>query len=192
MCNAWNHEPFCQCGFGGENDTSRDGGFGGQCRPSYQRYVNPFAKCPVCGVPVFFFQDANGGRVFFDELGPPWPKHPCTDRSAEYRRDPINFLGASSSRRDQPDWVKEGWLPFILDSSSFDRRNMRYHLSGRLSSGGMVWAMIETKWMRKASAWLDWVKPDSPTFFRRTDGYCEFSGITLGGERLREHYFRGL
>jgi hypothetical protein len=28
---------------------------------------------------VYFYQSPYGGRVFFDELGPPWPKHPCTD-----------------------------------------------------------------------------------------------------------------
>ena len=38
----------------------------------------PNARCPVCGDPVFFFMAANGGRVFFDDLGPPWPKHGCT------------------------------------------------------------------------------------------------------------------
>jgi hypothetical protein len=30
---------------------------------------------------VFFYQNENGSRVFFDELGPPWPKHSCTDNS---------------------------------------------------------------------------------------------------------------
>ncbi|MCF4127899.1 hypothetical protein [Methylobacterium sp. SyP6R] len=38
----------------------------------------PNARCPVCYEPVFFFMAANGGRVFFDDLGPPWPKHGCT------------------------------------------------------------------------------------------------------------------
>lgn len=42
-------------------------------------YVNPNAYCPVCGVRVFFYQSPNGGRVFFDDVGWPWPKHPCTD-----------------------------------------------------------------------------------------------------------------
>lgn len=36
------------------------------------------AVCPVCGDPVYFFAADDGGRVFFDDLGPPWPKHPCT------------------------------------------------------------------------------------------------------------------
>lgn len=40
--------------------------------------VVPNAECPVCGAPVFFYRNEYGSKVFFDELGPPWPKHPCT------------------------------------------------------------------------------------------------------------------
>jgi len=36
----------------------------------------------VCGEDVFYYQNEFGSRVYFDELGPPWPKHPCTDNSA--------------------------------------------------------------------------------------------------------------
>ncbi len=42
-------------------------------------YVNPNAKCPVCGNAVYFYANEHGSRVFFDHLGPPWPKHGCTD-----------------------------------------------------------------------------------------------------------------
>ncbi len=43
-------------------------------------FVNPNAKCPECGAQVFYYENAHGSRVYFDHLGPPWPKHPCTDR----------------------------------------------------------------------------------------------------------------
>jgi hypothetical protein len=46
-------------------------------------YVNPNAKCPVCGDAVYFYANEHGSRVFFDDLGPPWPKHPCTDNPRE-------------------------------------------------------------------------------------------------------------
>lgn len=49
-------------------------------------YVNPNAKCPVCGDPVFFYQNQFGSKVYFDDLGPPWPKHACTDNSDYYKR----------------------------------------------------------------------------------------------------------
>lgn len=42
-------------------------------------FVNPNAQCPSCGVAVFYYQNEYGSRVYFDQLGPPWPKHPCTD-----------------------------------------------------------------------------------------------------------------
>jgi hypothetical protein len=38
---------------------------------TYPSYVNPNARCPVCGASVYFYQSPYGGRVFFDELGPP-------------------------------------------------------------------------------------------------------------------------
>lgn len=34
---------------------------------------------PGLWCPCIFYQNEHGSRVFFDDLGPPWPKHPCTD-----------------------------------------------------------------------------------------------------------------
>ena len=42
-------------------------------------FVNPNALCPVCKQQVFYYENRFGSRVFFDALGKPWPKHPCTD-----------------------------------------------------------------------------------------------------------------
>ncbi|MEV4536233.1 DUF1707 domain-containing protein [Asanoa sp. NPDC049518] len=42
-------------------------------------WISPNARCPVCGASVYFYSSGHGSRVFFDEIGPPWPKHPCTD-----------------------------------------------------------------------------------------------------------------
>lgn len=35
--------------------------------------------CRYCGEPVFFFQCRCGCKVFFEELGAPWPKHLCDE-----------------------------------------------------------------------------------------------------------------
>lgn len=40
------------------------------------RFTHP-TTCPICGAFIFFHTNGNGDVVFFDELGPPWPKHPC-------------------------------------------------------------------------------------------------------------------
>ncbi|UWU84913.1 hypothetical protein N2605_00145 [Bradyrhizobium yuanmingense] len=47
-------------------------------------YVNPNARCPECNASVYFYANEHGSRVFFDHLGPPWPKHPCTDIPKNY------------------------------------------------------------------------------------------------------------
>ncbi len=72
-----------------EHTVSRAGGpSGGQVRPlvpaqrssSLARWIAPNASCPVCGAAVYFYANEYGSRVYFDELGPPWPKHPCTSQ----------------------------------------------------------------------------------------------------------------
>lgn len=60
------------------------------------RTVVPNAECPVCGSPVFFYQNQHGSRVFFDELGPPWPKHPCTVTRPMNPSGSPNLIGPNS------------------------------------------------------------------------------------------------
>lgn len=63
-------------------------------------WVDPNAHCPVCGAEVFFYSNELGSRVYFDDLGPPWPKHPCTDNgtadrpSATPRRSTFGTVGS--------------------------------------------------------------------------------------------------
>ena len=129
MCNAWNHPPDCTCGFGG------DGHFGGRRAVSYvpryggeservsvskleyESYVNPKAQCPVCADLVFFYRSPDGGKVYFDELGPPWPKHPCTDQRILVNT--MNLTYRDEARTTAPivyAWQKEGWSPLYVRS----------------------------------------------------------------------------
>lgn len=138
MCNAWNHPVHCRCGWGGEGHLGRRSddaavrggpirriiipGREGSLRyhppTSYDSFVNPNALCPVCGAAVFFFQSSYGGRVFFDELGPPWPKHPCTDLRDFRLTDRASDRRAASPTRSAPTyyWEDAGYHPFILRS----------------------------------------------------------------------------
>jgi hypothetical protein len=107
---------------------------------TYPSYVNPNARCPVCGASVYFYQSPYGGRVFFDELGPPWPKHPCTDNPAvrHHFSSPesrARFLVGATTQTSEPDseaseriekpatviapprlaaWAEAGWMPFVV------------------------------------------------------------------------------
>ncbi|MDX3808485.1 MAG: hypothetical protein QHC89_19110, partial [Bosea sp. (in: a-proteobacteria)] len=107
---GYNHYPSCTCGWCVKGRMSRSQ------RDAFERlfpvrdathllqqhrvrsriacYVNPNARCPVCDQPVFFYANAAGSRVFFDDLGPPWPKHPCTDRRGAMERRPIERRSA--------------------------------------------------------------------------------------------------
>lgn len=126
-CNAHNHGPNCNCGWGG--DTG--GGWSTSTAPATGMFTRdrpivhmsctiPNATCPVCGASVYFYESPYGGRVFFDELGPPWPKHPCTDNA------PIRAMGGPRIEVDQsasqpiqpPQWSRDGWHPLESPSVS--------------------------------------------------------------------------
>jgi hypothetical protein len=120
MCNAWNHSPECTCGWGGNGHLGRrDSGSGPNIDTRYSwvppitqtrnSYTIPNAACPVCGAAVYFYQSSNGGRVFFDELGPPWPKHPCTDSTSVPKAILI-----IDKHTYHPKWQATGWEPFFI------------------------------------------------------------------------------
>lgn len=103
-CNGFNHPPDCDCGWGGVfHAKSGELFYGPDFWSRLQSHTNPNARCPVCGALVFFYRSPENGRVFFDSLGPPWPKHPCTSGEDVGRRKGT----ASKAKRGY------GWMPFL-------------------------------------------------------------------------------
>ncbi|MEU4663557.1 hypothetical protein AB0F83_17555 [Micromonospora chalcea] len=76
-----------------------------------ERLLSPNARCPVCGAPVFFYSNEHGSRVFFDEVGPPWPKHPCTDTSSHRGYAPAPAGGPTPAG---PLHHVNAWPPYVL------------------------------------------------------------------------------
>lgn len=125
MCNAWNHSLDCTCGWGGEGHAGRrsvgSAIYVPMARPVFKTYSEflvgctiPNAKCPVCGDPVFFYRSPSNGRVFFDELGPPWPKHPCT--ISPHKVITANGSANSESVDMSIQWyVSSEWKPFLVE-----------------------------------------------------------------------------
>lgn len=68
-------------------------------------FVSPNARCPVCSAPVFYYENDSGSRVFFDDLGPPWPKHPCTDN--RLRLGGNMFKSSGAPKRRLPGLIQE-------------------------------------------------------------------------------------
>jgi hypothetical protein len=131
MCNANNHWQPCECGFGGKGHKGKRTSVDVYIHPDWifdpkepRSYITHNATCPVCGDPVFFYQSPDGGKVYFDELGSPWPKHPCT--STEY---PDKYLLTKSSTIASAQ-KKNGWKPFVKDhhyaSEWFDNKYLGY------------------------------------------------------------------
>lgn len=145
MCNASNHPPGCTCGWGGDGHLGRRT-FGSSVAATkisshwriYSNYVNENAKCPVCGAAVFFYQSPTGGRVFFDDLGPPWPKHPCTDSlQGRSHKLMLNSSPIPNGGKQGVQWIKEGWSPlFISLVTSFSPA--LYEVSGIYNENDVV------------------------------------------------------
>lgn len=142
---GYNHYPWCTCGwcvkYGGTSRTFT-------AAPSVPRawrraearfdsYVNPNARCPVCGASVFFYQSPAGGRVFFDELGPPWPKHPCTDNGAQLRTS-----GSDGAAPRRPSWVGEGWVPLAQVNLGAARGEWTEFRAARAGSGPPLTGLV--------------------------------------------------
>jgi hypothetical protein len=152
-CNAWNHGANCPCDFrGGHGYGGRGSGRRAffadaveQLSPGWSRargdgavasYVNPNARCPVCHAPVIFYRSPYDGRVFFNPpLGPPWPKHPCTDNSGwrspawrgghgslPVRAAPTSIMPAT--RTIEPSPQEEGWEPLCSSKTHVSEGRM--------------------------------------------------------------------
>lgn len=51
-------------------------------------------RCQSCRLSVFYFFCEHGSKVFFDDLGPPWPEHHCgSSRSQSPPRRPLSPPG---------------------------------------------------------------------------------------------------
>lgn len=113
MCNAWNHAPGCNCGWGdswyGSKPAHR-----ARAYFTFESFVNPRSRCPICDASVYFYQSPEGGKVYFDELGPPWPKHPCTDTGVGSTQ--ITKPSTTTTAPTRPRWQVEGWSPFLVAS----------------------------------------------------------------------------
>src|SRR4051812_20470643 len=110
MCNAWNHPSGCTCDFGPGYGRGGEAGFHAASvtrtiqyvpagferanKGAVSSFITPNATCPVCKKTVWYYRSPYNGRVFFDDVGWPWPKHKCTDRP----------LSGNSPR-----WQRDGW-----------------------------------------------------------------------------------
>lgn len=114
-CNAFNHPPHCNCGWGPKDTIGaiKDVGFEWtKSLNSYESFVNPNARCPKCKKLVYFYRSPHNGSVYFDKLGPPWDKHPCMDQN-QLIDPPIHPRSSIIMTCPPPD--EDGWRPLLAD-----------------------------------------------------------------------------
>lgn len=88
---GYNHFNDCTCGWCvAQGGTSALTSAISREVPTLRSITTPNARCPRCDASVFFYVAPEGGRVYFDALGPPWPKHPCMDTQRNQRRRGAN------------------------------------------------------------------------------------------------------
>jgi len=178
-----NHYSNCGCGWCLKTRaaTKRDPGYWFPLEtPSFDTYGSftiPNAACPVCGAAVFFYRSPAGGRVFFDELGPPWPKHPCTDNG----RSLVRRL-SSDSVEDfaPPSWDRAGWVPVKIRYSRLEG-NRHILAIEDLASGERFNILAEAPfqtWIEVAAFMKRWDR----------DGQSQISIIELAARR--SHLFK--
>ncbi|WP_277587783.1 hypothetical protein [Pseudomonas chlororaphis] len=203
MCNAWNHPLNCTCGWGGEGHSGRStfsdfvpaaqSWWPRALTSTYDSYVNPNASCPVCGAAVFFYQSPSGGRVFFDELGPPWPKHPCTDNTSR----PGRLASAPSVSTEAASYTRQpsGWQPVVIESitgidKDFHPRTDNASRPGQLASTPSASTEAASyAWQR--SGWqpfpIETITGIDKDFLKIT-GILDHQRICLYIQRLVEHH----
>ncbi|NOI91769.1 hypothetical protein F0235_15135 [Vibrio splendidus] len=183
-----NHYPDCTCGwcckFRGVSsvDNQRNktversvGNIREQSKV-FVSYVNPSAYCPVCGASVFFYLSPNGGRVFFDSLGKPWEKHPCTDnRTLNVKIMPStsfpfnNRVGKFEANK---------FNPFIIKMIEKFHTTSRVKVSGMFGKAGIVIAITGVTRLEFSNLEID---VNSPCMMCRTNNGYQLSFVNKCG-----------
>lgn len=83
------------------------------------------ARCPVCKEAVYFYRNENGSAVFFDEIGPPWTKHPCTSGDIP----PLFIDNEKYEPTTQSKWEQLGWKA-LRSTSVFTTRSGMHGVAG--------------------------------------------------------------
>jgi hypothetical protein len=110
-------------------------------------FVVPNANCPVCGESVYYYQNDRGSRVFFDELGWPWPKHPCTDNTAKFQ--PLSKAPQARTTEEVLDIVR------AAQQLDFDPA-----VKFRFSFGDSPWDLLSVISIRR-SGFENWIEAHS-------------------------------
>lgn len=171
-CNAWNHPPGCDCGWGGAYYESNGTTYQNHWN-TLGSYTTPNAKCPICGAKVFFYKSPLGGSVYFDDLGPPWPKHACTSTESHKLNTAKNHQQITLSHTQEI-----GWIPLIFSDV---KQHGNLHIEIRAENNNSIPPTLFTKTKRVA------LSKNCPYFIRKSSIQDGFEISTLDIEAREPH-----
>lgn len=115
--------------------------------------------------------------MFFDELGPPWPKHPCTD-NLRAMTEPVLPPNPIVRQLIPLEWKPTDWQPFVPSCEPVRIGALDFFIrSGVLRINDELTSLPAT--------FID----DAPVFWRRSPqhpAWLEFSTFKVVGSNLRE------
>ena len=66
-------------------------------------------RCRFCRNEVFYYENEEGSKVFFDDLGPPWPVHQCDEYLEANHRKRQNRISKAPGTKTKPK-IKLPWF----------------------------------------------------------------------------------
>lgn len=104
--------------------------------------IAPNARCPVCGALTYFYANEHGSKVYFDALGPPWPKHPCLDIARASTPGPARAVPGTKASPTPNRWTESPRIatpprPHVPASAPhFSSLTMPWTVAGRWTLDG--------------------------------------------------------
>lgn len=151
MCNAYNHPPGCNCGFGGGRGSK-----GGIKVPSISSNVDLYTQpetrpinCWWCGSSVYYHTNGYGDTVLFNSLDYPWQIHECWQKykneihHKKIETSPIqpyisDFVEAPTS----PNSLIEKVTGYIIDNHIFHEKPQTFTISINGSISKYRWIYV--------------------------------------------------
>lgn len=88
---------------------------------NFRAFTVPNVKCKTCHQLVYYYEHPSGSRVLFDELGPPWPLHPCFIAGQLKKQSGVKTPAKSVSKKEK------GWFPLVIERAERDQDNVNVH-----------------------------------------------------------------
>lgn len=85
---------------------------------NFRAFTIPNVKCRKCGLHVYYYEHPSGSRVLFDELGPPWPLHPCFADGQNIKKKSVSPSVKTVSKKEK------GWFPIIIEKAQLRQNHI--------------------------------------------------------------------